>query len=146
MGGRWIDAHRRDPYRRKARREGYRARSAYKLQQIQERFGILRNGDTVLDIGCFPGGWTQVAIEHVGSEGSVIGVDLRVCPPLTGATMVVGDIMDPNLNEEIMALLENAKFNAVISDIAPELPVLTAMTFFSQCNSLRLQLILHSGT
>ena len=60
MSKRWFNEHRADPWRRKARQEGYRARSAYKLKQIQEKFPVLRKGDIVLDVGCAPGGWTSM--------------------------------------------------------------------------------------
>ena len=63
MSKRWYQENRRDPWRRQAKSKGYRARSAYKLKQIQEKFEIIRKGDYVLDIGCHPGGWAQVAVE-----------------------------------------------------------------------------------
>ena len=66
MSKRWYQENRRDPWRREAKSKGYRARSAYKLKQIQDKFEIIRKGDYVLDIGCHPGGWTQVAVEEVG--------------------------------------------------------------------------------
>ncbi len=69
MSKRWYQDNRRDAWRRIARSKGYRTRSAYKLKQIQERFGILRKADVVLDVGCHPGGWTQVAVEEVGKMG-----------------------------------------------------------------------------
>ena len=71
MSKRWYQENRRDPWRREARSKGYRARSAYKLKQIQDKFGIIRKGDSVLDVGCHPGGWTQVAVEEVGEDGFV---------------------------------------------------------------------------
>ncbi len=87
MSKRWYQENKRDPWRRDAKSKGYRARSAYKLKQIQEKFGILRKGDAVLDIGCHPGGWIQVAIEEVGESGAVIGVDLLATSPIEGATI-----------------------------------------------------------
>ena len=121
MSKRWYQENKRDPWRRDAKAKGYRARSAYKLKQIQEKFGILRRGDSVLDIGCHPGGWTQVAIEEVGESGTVIGVDLLSTSPIDGAIVMIGDITEETTIEEIVGLLGGRKLNAVISDISPRL-------------------------
>jgi|TARA_B100001996_G_scaffold279627_1_gene220131 23S rRNA (uridine2552-2'-O)-methyltransferase len=121
MSKRWYQENKRDPWRRDAKAKGYRARSAYKLKQIQEKFGILRRGDAVLDIGCHPGGWTQVAVEEVGEGGTVIGVDLLATSPVDGAIVIVGDINEEATIEEIVSELGNRKLNAVISDISPRL-------------------------
>ena len=121
MSKRWYQENKRDPWRREAKSKGYRARSAYKLKQIQEKFGILRRGDSVLDIGCHPGGWTQVAIEEVGESGAVIGVDLLATSPIDGAIVMVGDITEDSTIEEIVGHLGPRKLNAVISDISPRL-------------------------
>ena len=91
MSKRWYQESRRDPWRREARSKGYRARSAYKLKQIQDRFSVIRRGDNVLDIGCHPGGWTQVAVEESGENGLVIGVDLLATSPVEGARLIIGD-------------------------------------------------------
>ena len=101
MSKRWYQENRRDPWRRQAKSKGYRARSAYKLKQIQEKFEIIRKGDYVLDIGCHPGGWTQVAVEEVGEDGYVIGVDLLSTSPVEGATIIIGDITNPKTIEQI---------------------------------------------
>jgi len=121
MSKRWYQENKRDPWRRDAKAKGYRARSAYKLKQIQEKFGILRRGDSVLDIGCHPGGWTQVAIEEVGESGTVIGVDLLSTSPIDGAIVMIGDITEEATIEEIVGHLGGRKLNAVISDISPRL-------------------------
>ncbi|MBJ29435.1 MAG: 23S rRNA (uridine(2552)-2'-O)-methyltransferase [Euryarchaeota archaeon] len=121
MSKRWYQENKRDPWRRDAKSKGYRARSAYKLKQIQEKFGIVRKGDCVLDIGCHPGGWTQVAVEEVGESGLVIGVDLLLTSPIDGATVLMGDITQKETLTEISKHLEKRPINAVISDISPRL-------------------------
>ena len=121
MSKRWYQENKRDPWRRDAKSKGYRARSAYKLKQIQEKFGIIRKGDCVLDIGCHPGGWTQVAVEEVGESGKVIGVDLLVTSPVEGATVLVGDITHDSTIEEITGEIAGGQLNCVISDISPGL-------------------------
>ena len=120
MSDRWRDEHRRDPYARKARSEGYRSRSAFKLLQIQERFGLIRKGDAVLDIGCHPGGWSQVASELVGGQGDVIGIDLRYTTPLPNCQFHEIDAADPEAPEVLQALF-GRPVNTVISDISPNL-------------------------
>ena len=121
MSKRWYQENRRDPWRREAKSKGYRARSAYKLKQIQDKFEIIRKGDYVLDIGCHPGGWTQVAVEEVGEDGYVIGVDLLSTSPVEGATILIGDITNPNTIEQVNEELEGYNLNCVISDISPRL-------------------------
>lgn len=121
MSKRWYQENRRDPWRREARSKGYRARSAYKLKQIQDKFGIIRKGDSVLDVGCHPGGWTQVAVEEAGENGFVLGVDLLSTSPIEGASIIIGDISENSTLEEISKLLGDRVLNTVISDISPKL-------------------------
>ena len=77
MSKRWYQENRRDPWRREAKSKGYRARSAYKLKQIQEKFQLIRESDVILDVGCHTGGWTQVSVEEPGREGGVSGGNLK---------------------------------------------------------------------
>ena len=121
MADHWIENHKRDSWRRQAKASGYRARSAFKLKQIQTRFELMREGDVVLDVGCHPGGWAQVAVEEVGEEGIVIGVDLEPCQPVDGALLMVGDITDPLTQERIVKELQDRQVNSVISDISPHI-------------------------
>ena len=121
MSKRWYQENRRDPWRREARSKGYRARSAYKLKQIQDKFGIIRKGDSVLDVGCHPGGWTQVAVEEVGEDGFVLGVDLLSTSPVEGATIIIGDISENSTLSYISEVLDGKNLNTVISDISPKL-------------------------
>ena len=121
MSKRWYQGNRSDSWGRQARSKGYRARSAYKLKQIQERFGILRAGDAVLDIGCHPGGWTQVVAEEVGEDGLVIGVDLLATSAVEGAEIIIGDITERSTIERIADIVGERNLNAVVSDISPRL-------------------------
>ena len=108
----------RDGFQRRARREGYRARSAYKLQEIQRRSKLFRKGDTVLDLGAAPGGWSQVALEMVGPDGRVIGVDLAHMAPLEGVELLRGDLRDTSLQQHLANLV---RATVVISDMSPDL-------------------------
>lgn len=121
MADQWIENHKRDTWRRQAKASGYRARSAFKLKQIQERFKLIDKGDILLDVGCFPGGWSQVGLELAGEEGTVIGVDLDACQPIEGATLLVGDITDVHTQDKVLECLDGRKFNSVISDISPNI-------------------------
>ena len=121
MAKRWYQDHQRDTWRRQAKSSGYRARSAFKLKQIQDRHSVIRTGDSVLDIGCHPGGWTQVALELAGDGGKVVGVDLRATDPIPGATLLVGDIMTPSTLKLIQEENMGMDYNSVISDISPSL-------------------------
>ncbi len=107
-----------DQYFRKAKREGYVARSAYKLLEIHEKRKLFRAGQRVLDLGCSPGSWLQVAAEMVGPRGSVVGIDLNPVAGDFGPTVqsIVGDafVVDP-----VELLGEGGRFDVVISDMAP---------------------------
>jgi 23S rRNA (uridine2552-2'-O)-methyltransferase len=109
---------RRDQYRRLAKDQGYRARSAYKLLQMNRSYRIIKKGDKVVDLGCAPGGWLQVAMKEVGSSGKVIGVDLKQVTPVAGATVLQGSIEDPNVLSKIAEIL-GCKADVVLSDMAP---------------------------
>lgn len=121
MSDRWWEEHRRDPWRQEARKQGYRARSAFKLKQLQKRFELIRPGDRVLDVGSHPGGWTQVAVEEVQVPHRVVGIDLRASEPVDGAAFLVGDATDQAVLQEARVLMGGEPFNAVISDISPHL-------------------------
>ena len=109
---------RRDQYRRLAKDQGYRARSAYKLLQMNRSYNIIKKGDKVVDLGCAPGGWLQVAMKEVGSSGKVIGVDLKPVTPVAGATILQGSIENPNVLSKIAEIL-GCKADVILSDMAP---------------------------
>ena len=119
MGKEWTAEARRDPYYRMAKQSGYRARSAYKLKEMNKLFSLFRQGDRVLDVGAAPGGWSQVALEIVGPTGLVVGVDLQGMEPLPGAIFVKGDVSDAAVVEKLKGLIHPA--DCVISDISPDL-------------------------
>lgn len=109
-----------DHYSRRARREGYSARSVYKLQELQRRFGVLGRGMRVLDVGAAPGSWSQLARKIVGEGGSVVAVDLSELPALDGlddVETIVGDIFDEGV---LARIADTGPYNAVISDAAPK--------------------------
>lgn len=108
-----------DRYAKQARREGYAARSVYKLEELQHRFTLIRPGMRVLDIGAAPGSWSQLAMRIVGDRGRLVAVDLTDLPGLDGVPNVqtiCGDIHAPEVIERIVGL---GPYDAVISDAAP---------------------------
>jgi 23S rRNA (uridine2552-2'-O)-methyltransferase len=111
---RWLDRHLNDPYVQSARQEGYRARAAYKLLEIDRRFGLLKPGRTVLDLGSAPGSWAQVA---AGRGCRVIGLDLTEVAPIAGTTMLQGDLFDPATPAAIRAAA-GGPADVVLSDMA----------------------------
>lgn len=110
---------RRDHYRRLAKDQGYRSRAAYKLKQLNDSYRILKRGHRVVDIGCAPGGWVQVATKEVGPGGRVVGIDLKPVEPVPGAALLQGSIGDPAAVRQIVEALGNAPADVVLSDLAP---------------------------
>jgi 23S rRNA (uridine2552-2'-O)-methyltransferase len=119
MSKRWIHERKRDGYYKLAKKAGYRSRSTYKLMQINKRYNVISKGDTVIDIGCAPGGWLQVAKDIVGPEGTVLGVDIQKIEALEGVTFIRGDITNPKTMEKIISKI--AKADVVISDMSPNI-------------------------
>ena len=116
----------KDDYYNRAKQEGYRARSAYKLQQIDETAGLFGPGNVVVDLGAAPGGWLQVAAEAVGEDGLVIGVDRQRIDPLEGVDADVellrGDVTDAETRERIAeAAADAGGVDVVLSDMAPNM-------------------------
>ena len=110
---------RSDAFQRRARREGYRSRSVYKLMDIQKRSKIFRKDDIVLDLGAAPGGWSQIALEYIDEDGKLVGVDLQHILPLKGAQFLQGDIREPETRKELEKLVPKA--DVVLSDMSPNL-------------------------
>jgi 23S rRNA (uridine2552-2'-O)-methyltransferase len=119
--GKWLRSHLRDPFVREASARGYRSRAALKLIQIDDRQRLLRPGACVVDLGAAPGGWTQVAVERVGSRGRVVAVDLLDMAPVHGATVLRGDFTDPGVRAHLQAQLRGVPVDLVMSDMAPNL-------------------------
>lgn len=111
---------RRDQYRKLAKQQGYRSRAAFKLLQLNKSYKILKNSDKVVEFGCAPGGWIQVATQLVGPSGFVLGLDLKEINPLAGASFIKGSIDDPLLTQILLQTIgPNDKFDVVLSDMSP---------------------------
>ncbi len=116
----WRAQRKRDYYYRKAKEEHYRSRASYKLKQLNDRFGMIQPGDTVVDLGASPGGWSQVAVELAGEGSSVFALDLDRFVPIDGVTFIRGDIRDVNVVAGLLELIPEGA-DVVISDMAPNI-------------------------
>jgi 23S rRNA (uridine2552-2'-O)-methyltransferase len=122
---RWLERQLNDPYVARARREGYRGRAAFKLVELDDRFGFLEPGARVVDLGCAPGGWLQVAVERVNAlgakggkkQGFVLGIDLQEVEPLAGAEVHVLDFLAEGADAQVKEWLGGTA-DVVMSDMA----------------------------
>ncbi len=121
----WLRRQLNDPYVKLAKEKGYRSRSAFKLLEINDKFNLFKFGDSVIDLGCAPGGWSQVAVEKTNSnlyklmqkQGRVIGIDLNPVLYISGAELFEMDFLENNFEEKIRKIL-NHRVDNVLSDMA----------------------------
>ncbi len=118
----WIKKRKNDQYYRLARIRGYRSRAAYKLLQTSRTYELIKPGQKVLDLGCHPGGWLQVAREIVGPEGFVLGVDLKPVEHIgyTNVKILNMDIYSSDIVQQILGVLKGPA-DVVVSDLAPSI-------------------------
>ena len=112
----WVNKQRRDTYVKQSKVDGYRARSAYKLIEIDEKFKIFKGGISVIDIGAAPGSWSQYAVKAAKS-GRLISIDLKKMEPIGKTIQIHGDFTDPNIQIEIKKHV-SSKVDVVMSDMA----------------------------
>jgi 23S rRNA (uridine2552-2'-O)-methyltransferase len=136
----WLQDRKRDYYYKKAKEEKYRTRAAYKLLQTIQKYHFIKKGDLVIDLGAAPGGWLQAARKTVGTEGLVVGIDLKEVEPFPfrNVIMLIGDINDEDTKARILEILPR-KANAVISDASPNISGIWEVDHASQ-----IDLALHS--
>ncbi len=114
---RWLERQLNDPYVAAAKRQGYRSRAAYKLLEINDKFGFLRGARRVVDLGAAPGGWTQVVGEVCGPAARVVGIDLLEVAPIPGAEIIKLDFLKPEAEDRLIVLL-GGPADVVLSDMA----------------------------
>ena len=112
----WLLRQLNDPYVAAAKERGFRSRAAFKLIELDEKFGLIGKGARVVDLGAAPGGWTQVALERGASR--VVGIDLLDIDPIAGATLIKGDFQDESM-ETALAEILGGPADVVMSDMAP---------------------------
>jgi 23S rRNA (uridine2552-2'-O)-methyltransferase len=118
---RWRRRQETDIYVQRARREGWRSRAVYKLEEIQERHKMMRPGSTVIDLGAAPGGWSQYAAKCVGTKGRVIGLDILEMSAIEGVEFIHGDFTEDSVLAELQQCIGEAKVDLVMSDMAPNI-------------------------
>jgi len=114
---RWLQRQLNDPYVIAAQREGFRSRSAYKLQELDDRFHFLKPGARIIDLGAAPGGWTQISVERVGTAGKVVAADVSEMDPVAGAECLQLDVFAPDTIERLRELL-GGDADVILSDMA----------------------------
>ena len=118
---RWYTEKKQEHFYKQAKRTGYRARSAFKLLQIQKKFKIIKKGDIIIDLGAAPGGWSQVAQELTGQNGKIIGIDLSPIKPIKDITFFQGDLTENSSIQQMIDILNGEKVDIVLSDMSPNI-------------------------
>lgn len=125
----WLNQHVNDPWVKLAHKEGYRARAAYKLKEIDERLHLFKPGQVVVDLGSVPGAWSQYVRRRLAPDGAAVGaldgrviaLDLLAMEPIEGVTFLQGDFREPEVLERLEQAVQGARVDVVISDMAPNL-------------------------
>jgi 23S rRNA (uridine2552-2'-O)-methyltransferase len=152
MGKKWNAERKNEHYYKMAKKEQYRSRASYKLLQLNKRFKVIKSGDKVVDLGAAPGGWSQIALEAVGEEGKVIGVDLEWIRPLDDENFytIRGDFTNEEILGQVKDLISGMA-QVVISDASPKLSGIKDMDNLRSAdladNALKVcdHLLMHSG-
>lgn len=118
---RWLQEHFSDQYVKQSQRDGYRSRASYKLLEIDKKDKLFRAGMTVVDLGAAPGGWSQVAAERVGDRGRVVASDILPMDSIAGVDFIQGDFTEEDVFEALLAAIDGAAVDLVISDMAPNM-------------------------
>ena len=125
----WLHAHINDPYVQAAQKDGYRARAAYKLKEIDETFKLIKPGHVVVDLGCAPGAWSQYVRRRLSPTGAAVGelngtiisLDLLPMEPIEGVNYIQGDFREESVLTQLEALVQGRPVDVVVSDMAPNL-------------------------
>ncbi len=134
----WAQRHVSDAYVKQANQAGYRARAAFKLEEINKKHKLIKPGMRVLDLGAAPGSWSQLSSQVTGSNGLVIAVDLLPINPIENIKIIQGDFCDQAVQNQIINLLGNKPADLVLSDMSPDL---TGIRITDQAN---MEELLHS--
>jgi 23S rRNA (uridine2552-2'-O)-methyltransferase len=129
----WLSRHLSDPFVKQAQKDGYRSRAAYKLTELNEKDKLIRPGMRVLDLGSAPGGWSQVAGKIIGDKGRILATDILPMEPLRNVDFIQGDFTEQETLDKLLAWTGGAKFDLIISDIAPNI---TGISSADQASSI----------
>lgn len=119
--GRWLREHEKDVYVQRSRREGYRSRASYKLLELDEKYGLIKPGQVVVDLGAAPGGWSQVVAQRLKGSGKIIASDILAMDSLADVQFIQGDFTDEAVFEQIVEAIGDSRVDLVISDMAPNM-------------------------
>lgn len=125
----WLNDHINDPYVKQAKKDGYRARAAYKLKEIDETLGLIQPGHLIVDLGSTPGAWSQYVRRKLSPQGaaagelngSIIALDILPMAPIEGVTFLQGDFREPEVLERLAHEMQGRLADRVVSDMAPNL-------------------------
>ena len=117
----WLNDHVNDPYVKLAQREGYRARAAYKLKEIDEALGLIRSGCVVVDLGSAPGAWSQYLRRKLGADSAIVALDILPMEPVDGVHFLQGDFREDQTLARLHEALAGRRVDVVVSDMAPNL-------------------------
>lgn len=117
----WKKRQKSDPYVKRAREAGYRARAAFKLFELDEKDRLFRPGQFVVDLGAAPGSWSQVALERVGASGRVVALDILPMDPVDGVVFIQGDFREDEPLAALETAMEGRRADLVLSDMAPNI-------------------------
>ncbi len=117
----WMHEHVNDEYVKRAQKDGYRARAAYKLIEIDDKDKLIKSGMTVVDLGCAPGSWAQVVKQRLKGNGRIIGLDLLEIDPIAGVEFIQGDFREESILRLLEEKLNNKPVDLVIADMAPNI-------------------------
>ena len=117
----WINQHLNDGWVREANKQGYRSRAAFKLEQLDKQDRLLKPGQTLVDLGATPGGWSQYAARKLGEKGNIIAIDIVSMVDIAGVSFLHGDFNDVEVQKSFATLLNGEKADIVISDMAPNI-------------------------
>jgi len=117
----WMQEHLNDPYVKMAQKDGYRARAAYKLIEIDDKDKLIKPGMTIVDLGSTPGSWSQVVVKRMQGKGRVIALDILDMQPIGGVEFIRGDFREENILKELENTLNNTQVDLVIADMAPNM-------------------------
>ncbi len=117
----WLTEHFDDEYVRRSQQDGYRSRAIYKLIEIDDKDRLIKPGMTIIDLGAAPGGWSEYCVKKLGKNGTVVALDILPMEPIDEVTIIQGDFREDAVFEELMAVMNNAQADLVISDMAPNI-------------------------
>jgi 23S rRNA (uridine2552-2'-O)-methyltransferase len=117
----WMQEHLNDEFVKRAQKEGYRARAAYKLLEIDDKDKLIKPGMTVVDLGSTPGSWSQVAVQRIKGQGRIIALDLLDMHPIPGVDFICGDFREEEVLKQLESSLNGKPVDLVIADMAPNM-------------------------